>query len=173
VAAVAVDAGTANVQRVVARQARDGLFGWHRFGAPGAVTHPAAAVAAVVALLVLIGAGPFRRHDVVTGPAGSAGLRRWHWSWLRWAELLVMSAAVSTWFLGGWALPGHRSASTGAATGWIVLLVKTALLAVLVASTEVAWPRLRGGDTTRLLARWLLPLAGADLLVTIIAKAAS
>ena len=172
-AAVGVDAGTGDLQRVVSRQQHGGLFGWHRFGLPGVVAHPGAAAATLGALLALIGAGPFRRDDVVTGPAGISGLRRWHWSWLRWAALLAASAAFSTWFLGGWALPGHRSASIGAATGWFVVLIKTVVVALLVATTEVAWPRLRDAERIRLLAAWLLPLAGADLLITMIAKAAS
>jgi len=168
-ASVAVASGSAAVTELVRWQGDGALFGWNGVALPGVVVHPLGFVAFLGGLAALVSAGPFRPGSREDPLAGTSGLRRWHWAWLRWAGLIAGCATAATWFLGGWALPGHPSSSTMAVFGPVLLGAKTAVLVAAVASLEVAWPRL--GDAHRaVVVRWLLLFAVADLVATLIVK---
>ncbi|MBB5871391.1 NADH-quinone oxidoreductase subunit H [Allocatelliglobosispora scoriae] len=89
------------------------------------------------------------------------GLRFAFYLLAEFAGIVVISALTAVLFLGGWHGPNAD------ALGWLWMLLKTYAVAFLVIWLRVAYPRLREDQLQRLCWQILVPLALAQLVLTV------
>jgi NADH-quinone oxidoreductase subunit H len=89
------------------------------------------------------------------------GLRFAFFLLAEFAGIVVISALTAALFLGGWHGPDE------AHLGWLWMLLKTFAVAFLVIWLRVAYPRLREDQLQKLCWQVLVPLALAQLVLTV------
>ncbi len=104
---------------------------------------------------------PVADSEIVFGPYTEySGLRFAFFLLAEYAGIVVAAALTSVLFLGAWHGPGPD------ALGFVWMLLKTALVALLVIWVRVAWPRLREDQLQTLAWKVLVPLSLAQLVLT-------
>ncbi|NQV07355.1 NADH-quinone oxidoreductase subunit NuoH [bacterium] len=106
---------------------------------------------------------PMAESELVMGYLTEySGLRFTMFFLAEYAGIFVMSALVSTLFLGGYFLPGLPSNVFGP----VILMGKTSVIIFLIIWFRWTWPRVREDQLQGFAWRWLVPLALANLAVT-------
>jgi NADH-quinone oxidoreductase subunit H len=112
---------------------------------------------------------PVADAEIVFGPYTEyTGLRFALFLLAEYAGIVVFSALTAVLFFGGW-----RGPFLDVQLGWLWLLGKTMLLALLVIWLRVAYPRLRADQLQRLAWLVLVPLALGQLALTGIVRVAT
>jgi len=100
-----------------------------------------------------------------------SGMRFLMWFFAEWGNLYVMSAILTTLFLGGWQIPGvdavAQENSLGlAALGWFIFTLKDLTLVFVVIWLRWTLPRLRVDQMMNMCWKYLVPLGMLLFLLT-------
>lgn len=181
VVGVAMQAGSLNLQKIVASQARFKLFGFQGIGVFG--------IPQVVGLLIfLISAQaeltqtpfdmPVAESELVAGYMTEyTGFRFLFFFIGEFATAFALAALGATLFLGGWWFPGF-GAHWGAAAwlrellGPVVLLAKIMVISFLIFWVRFTLPRFREDQLQAFAWKFLIPLSLANIVITGVAKVA-
>jgi len=176
---VVIQAGTLNLQEIVAAQSSGSIFGWGGIGNPYILTQFVGFIVFLIAMQAELTQTPFdmpvAESELVAGyMVEYTGIRFLVYFIAEFATAVGFSAIASTLFLGGWGLP----ASWGIGRGWmhvigpIVVITKAVLLTGVVFWVRFTFPRFREDQLQRLAWKFLIPISLANIVVTAVLKVA-
>jgi len=178
VVGVVIQAGTMNMQGIVAAQATGEIFGWGAIGNPYILTQFIGLFVFVVAMQAELTQTPFdmpvAESEIVTGYLTEySGMRFLLFFIGEFASAAAFGAVAATLFLGGWYLPGlDMDADYMNIVGPIVLLTKMMLFGFVVFWVRFTYPRLREDQLQRFAWTVLIPISLLNILATAILKVA-
>jgi NADH-quinone oxidoreductase subunit H len=178
VVGVVIQAGTLNMQGIVAAQADGEIFGWGGIGNPFIFTQIIGFFIFLVAMQAELTQTPFdmpvAESELVSGYMTEySGMRFLLFFIAEFASAGAFAAVAATLFLGGWALPGlDMEAGYMNVVGPIVVLVKIMLVSFLVFWVRFTYPRFREDQLQQLAWKFLIPLSLANILATMALKVA-
>ena len=174
---VVIQAGSLNLQDIVAAQASGSIFGWDGIGSPFVLTQGLAFVIFLIAVQAELTQTPFdmpiAESELVAGyQVEYTGIRFLVYFISEFATAVGFAAVASTLFLGGWALPTSwgLSSTTMNVVGPLIVATKAVLLVGVVFWTRFSLPRFREDQLQRLAWKFLIPLALANIVVTGVLK---
>ncbi len=176
---VVIQAGTLNLQGIVAAQSTGEIFGWSGIGSPYILTQFVGFFIFLIAVQAELTQTPFdmpvAESELVAGyMVEYSGIRFLVYFIAEFATAVAFSAIASTLFLGGWALPE----SWGIPRGWmhvvgpIVAMTKAIALTGVVFWVRFSFPRFREDQLQRLAWKFLIPISLANIVLTAIFKVA-
>ncbi len=172
VVGVVIQAGTLDLQRIVAAQANGEIFGWGALGNPYILTQGVALVIFMIAMQAELGQTPFdmpvAESELVTGYMTEyTGLRFLLFFIGEFASAGAFSAIAATLWLGGWYVPGlDMTADYMNVVGPLVLLGKTMIFGGIIFFVRFTYPRFREDQLQRFAWKVLIPLALVNIFVT-------
>jgi NADH-quinone oxidoreductase subunit H len=178
VVGVVIQAGTLNMQGIVAAQHDGEIFGWGGIGNPFIFTQIIGFFIFLVAMQAELTQTPFdmpvAESELVSGYMTEySGMRFLLFFIAEFASAGAFAAVAATLFLGGWALPGiGLDADYMNLLGPIVLLVKIMVVAFLVFWVRFTYPRFREDQLQQLAWKILIPLSLVNILATMALKVA-
>ena len=174
---VVIQAGSLNLQDIVAAQASGSIFGWDGIGSPFVLTQGLAFLIFLIAVQAELTQTPFdmpiAESELVAGyQVEYTGIRFLVYFISEFATAVGFAAVASTLFLGGWALPTSwgLSSTTMNVVGPLIVATKAVLLVGVVFWTRFSLPRFREDQLQRLAWKFLIPLALANIVVTGVLK---
>jgi NADH-quinone oxidoreductase subunit H len=176
VVGVVIEAGTLNMQGIVAAQARGDIFGFGGIGNPFILTQFVGFVIFLVAAQAELTQTPFdmpvAESEIVAGYMTEySGLRFLLFFIAEFASVGVFGALAATLFLGGWYLPGlDLTAGYMNVLGPIILLTKIIVIAGVIFFVRFTYPRFREDQLQKVAWTVLIPLSLANIFVTAILK---
>src|SRR4029079_17926010 len=162
---VVIQAGTMNMQGIVAAQANGDIFGWGAIGYPFILTQFLGFFIFMVATQAELTQTPFdmpiAESELVAGYMTEySGLRSLLFFIAEFASAGAFAALAATLYLGGWALPGiSLDASYMNIVGPLVLFTKMLVLMALIFFVRFTYPRFREDQLQRFAWKFLIPLA--------------
>lgn len=178
VVGVVVQAGTLNLQGIVAAQHQGEIFGWGGIGNPFILTQLVGFVVFMIATQAELAQPPFdmpvAESEIVTGYMTEySGMRFLLFFIGEFATAAVFSAIAATLFLGGWAVPFvDLDENVMNVVGPIVLLVKMMLVGALIFWVRFTFPRFREDQLQAFAWKALIPLSLVNILATMVLKVA-
>ncbi len=178
VVGVVIQAGTLNMQGIVAAQHDGEIFGWGGIGNPFFLTQIIGFFIFLVAVQAELTQTPFdmpvAESELVSGYMTEySGMRFLLFFIAEFASAGVFAAVAATLFLGGWALPGvDLDAAYMNVLGPIVLLAKIMLVSFLVFWVRFTYPRFREDQLQQLAWKILIPLSLVNIMATMALKVA-
>jgi NADH-quinone oxidoreductase subunit H len=180
VVGVVIQAGTMNLQGIVAAQATGEIFGFSGIGNPYVLTQFVAFAIFLIAVQAELGQTPFdmpiAESELVTGYITEySGLRFLLFFIGEFASAGAFAAVAATLFLGGWAVPAawaDLDADLFNLLGPIILLTKMMLIGGLIFFVRFTFPRFREDQLQKLAWTVLIPISLANIMVTTILKVA-
>ena len=178
VVGVVIQAGTLNMQGIVAAQADGEIFGWGGIGNPFILTQFVGFFIFLVAMQAELTQTPFdmpvAESELVSGYMTEySGMRFLLFFIAEFASAGAFAAVAATLFLGGWSLPGvDLDADYMNVVGPIVLLVKIMIVSFLVFWVRFTYPRFREDQLQQLAWKVLIPLSLVNILATMALKVA-
>jgi NADH-quinone oxidoreductase subunit H len=178
VVGVVIQAGTLNMQGIIAAQHDGEIFGWGGIGNPFIFTQIVGFFIFLVAMQAELTQTPFdmpvAESELVSGYMTEySGMRFLLFFIAEFASAGAFAAVAATLFLGGWALPGiDLDADYMNLLGPIVLLVKIMVVAFLVFWVRFTYPRFREDQLQQLAWKILIPLSLVNILATMALKVA-
>jgi NADH-quinone oxidoreductase subunit H len=178
VVGVVIQAGSLNMQRIVAAQYEGEMLGFGGLGNPFIFTQIIGFFIFLVAMQAELTQTPFdmpvAESELVSGYMTEySGLRFLLFFIGEFASAGAFSAVAATLFLGGWSLPGlDMDANYMNVVGPIVLLTKMLLVSFLVFWVRVTYPRFREDQLQQLAWKILIPLSLVNILATMALKVA-
>ena len=178
VVGVVIQAGTLNMQGIVAAQAEGEIFGFGGIGNPYIFTQFIGFFIFLVAMQAELTQTPFdmpiAESELVSGYMTEySGMRFLLFFIAEFATAGAFAAVAATLFLGGWALPGlDMDANYMNVVGPIVVLVKIMLISFLVFWVRFTYPRFREDQLQQLAWKILIPLSLVNILATMALKVA-
>jgi NADH-quinone oxidoreductase subunit H len=178
VVGVVIQAGTLNMQGIVAAQRNGEIFGFSWLGNPYLLTQVVGFLIFMIAAQAELTQTPFdmpvAESELVTGYMTEyTGFRFLIFFIGEFASAGVFAALAATLFLGGWSLPGVSLDSNAMnVIGPIVLLVKMLILMFIIFTVRFTYPRLREDQLQRFAWKFLIPVALVNIFVTGILKVA-
>jgi NADH-quinone oxidoreductase subunit H len=178
VVGVVIQAGTLNMQGIVAAQAEGEIFGWGGIGNPFILTQLVGFFIFLVAMQAELTQTPFdmpiAESELVSGYMTEySGMRFLLFFIAEFASAGAFAAVAATLFLGGWAIPGvDLDADYMNVLGPIVLLVKIMFVSFLVFWVRFTYPRFREDQLQQLAWKFLIPLSLVNILATMALKVA-
>ncbi|MGH9258598.1 MAG: complex I subunit 1/NuoH family protein [Acidimicrobiales bacterium] len=178
VVGVVIQAGTLNMQGIVAAQHDGEIFGFAGIGNPFFFTQIVGFFIFLVAVQAELTQTPFdmpvAESELVSGYMTEySGMRFLLFFIAEFASAGAFAAVAATLFLGGWALPGvDLDADYMNVLGPIVLLVKIMLISFLVFWVRFTYPRFREDQLQQLAWKILIPLSLVNILATMALKVA-
>jgi len=176
---VVIQAGTLDMQGIVAAQANGAIFGIDWIGNPYIFTQIVGLVIFLVAMQAELTQPPFdmpiAESEVVGGyMVEYTGVRFLMFFLSEFAAAIGFSAIASTLFLGGWALPASWGIGNGAfhVIGPLVISTKVLILTGIVFWVRFTFPRFREDQLQRIAWKFLIPVALANIAFTAILKVA-
>ncbi|MEZ5382196.1 MAG: complex I subunit 1 family protein [Microthrixaceae bacterium] len=176
---VVIQAGTLDMQGIVAAQANGEIFGISAIGNPFIFTQIVGLVIFLVAMQAELTQPPFdmpiAESEVVGGfMVEYTGVRFLMFFLSEFAAAIGFSAIASTLFLGGWALPASWGISNAAfhVIGPVVISTKVLLLTGIVFWVRFTFPRFREDQLQRIAWKFLIPAALVNIAVTAVFKVA-
>ena len=176
VVGVVMQAGTLNLQGIVAAQAHGKIFGFGGLGQPFMFTQIIGLGLFFIAMQAELTQTPFdmpiAESEIVTGYMTEySGLRFLLFFIAEFASAGAFAAIAATLFLGGWWLPGlSLTASYMNVVGPVVLMGKIFLVAGLIFWVRFTYPRFREDQLQPLAWKYLIPLSLLNILATGILK---
>ncbi|MSO87781.1 MAG: NADH-quinone oxidoreductase subunit H [Acidimicrobiia bacterium] len=178
VVGVVIQAGTLNLQGIVAAQHQGEIFGFSGIGNPFLLTQFVAFGVFLVATQAELTQTPFdmpvAESEIVTGYMTEySGLRFLLFFIGEFATAGAFAAIAATLFLGGWALP-FVSLEDNAMNfiGPLVLFAKMLMVGFLIFWARFTFPRFREDQLQAFAWKYLIPIALVNILVTMILKVA-
>ncbi|MDD9368619.1 MAG: NADH-quinone oxidoreductase subunit NuoH [Acidimicrobiales bacterium] len=178
VVGVVIQAGTLNMQGIVAAQAEGEIFGNGLIGNPFIFTQCIGFFIFLVAMQAELTQTPFdmpiAESELVSGYMTEySGMRFLLFFIAEFASAGAFAAVAATLFLGGWALPGlDLDANYMNVVGPIVVLVKIMFVSFLVFWVRFTYPRFREDQLQQLAWKILIPLSLVNILATMALKVA-
>jgi NADH-quinone oxidoreductase subunit H len=173
VVGVVIQAGSLNMQDIVAAQSTGEIFGWNGIGSPFVITQFIGFVVFAIAVQAELAQTPFDMPVAESELVGGymveySGLRFLVYFIAEFATAVGFAAVASTLFLGGWALPASWGVSDGAmhVLGPIIIATKAILLVGVVFWARFSFPRFREDQLQRLAWKGLIPIALANIVLT-------
>ncbi len=177
VVGVVIQAGTLNLQEIVAAQSSGGIFGWGGIGNPYILTQFVGFIVFLIAMQAELTQTPFdmpvAESELVAGyMVEYTGIRFLVYFIAEFATAVGFSAIAATLFLGGWGLPESWGIGRGAmhVIGPLVVIVKAVLLTGVVFWVRFTFPRFREDQLQRLAWKFLIPISLANIVVTAVLK---
>ncbi len=174
---VVIQAGSLNMQDIVAAQAGGEIFGVAAFGNPYVITQLIGFLVFAIAMQAELAQTPFdmpvAESELVAGyMVEYTGIRFLVYFIAEFATAVGFAAVASTLFLGGWAVPDSWGVSDGAmhVIGPIMISLKAVLLVGVVFWARFSLPRFREDQLQRLAWKFLIPIALANIAVTAVLK---
>jgi len=174
---VVIQAGSLNLQDIVAVQANGSIFGWTGIGNPFILTQFVAFGIFMTAVQAELTQTPFdmpiAESELVAGyQVEYTGIRFLVYFISEFATAVGFAAIASTLFLGGWQLPVSWGFSRTAMhyIGPIMISIKAVFLVGVVFWVRFTFPRFREDQLQRLAWKALIPLALANIVVTAVLK---
>jgi NADH-quinone oxidoreductase subunit H len=178
VVGVVIQAGTLNMQGIVAAQAEGEIAGFGAIGNPYILTQAVGFFIFLVAMQAELTQTPFdmpvAESELVSGYMTEySGMRFLLFFIAEFASAGAFAAVAATLFLGGWAIPGvDLDADYMNVLGPVVLLVKMLVVAFLVFWVRFTYPRFREDQLQQLAWKVLIPLSLVNILATMVLKVA-
>ncbi|MBN2624652.1 MAG: NADH-quinone oxidoreductase subunit H [Acidimicrobiales bacterium] len=178
VVGVVIQAGTLNMQGIVAAQHEGAIFGMDAIGNPFVLTQFIGFFIFLVAMQAELAQAPFdmpiAESELVSGYMTEySGMRFLLFFIAEFATAGAFAAVAATLFLGGWALPGvPLDAAYMNVVGPLVMLAKIMLVAFLVFWVRFTYPRFREDQLQQLAWKILIPLSLVNILATMALKVA-
>jgi NADH-quinone oxidoreductase subunit H len=178
VVGVVIQAGTLNMQGIVAAQADGEIFGWSGIGNPFILTQGIGFLIFLIAMQAELTQTPFdmpvAESELVSGYMTEySGLRFLLFFIGEFASAGAFSAVAATLFLGGWSVPFlDNDADWMNVVGPLVLLTKMLLVSFLVFWVRFTYPRFREDQLQQLAWKILIPLSLVNILATMALKVA-
>jgi NADH-quinone oxidoreductase subunit H len=178
VVGVVIQAGTLNLQSIVAAQHEGEIFGWGGIGNPYILTQAVGFLIFLIAMQAELTQTPFdmpvAESELVSGYMTEySGLRFLLFFIAEFASAGAFAAVAATLFLGGWALPGvDLDADYMNLVGPVVVLTKMILVSFLVFWVRFTYPRFREDQLQQLAWKILIPLSLVNILATMTLKVA-
>jgi NADH-quinone oxidoreductase subunit H len=175
---VVIQAGTLNMQGIVAAQHDGEIFGWGGIGNPYVLTQFVALIIFLISAQAELTQTPFdmpvAESELVAGYMTEySGFRFLLFFIAEFASAGAFAALASTLYLGGWALPGiPLDASYMNIIGPLVLFVKMLVLMALIFFVRFTYPRFREDQLQRFAWKFLIPIALVNIMVTACLKVA-
>ena len=172
VVGVVIQAGTLNMQGIVAAQANGEIFGFGGLGNPYILTQLVGFVIFLVAAQAELTQTPFdmpvAESEIVTGYMTEySGLRFLLFFIGEFASAGAFAAIGATLFLGGWYLPGlDIDANYMNVVGPLVLFAKIMLIAFLIFWVRFTYPRFREDQLQQFAWKFLIPVSLVNILAT-------
>jgi NADH-quinone oxidoreductase subunit H len=178
VVGVVIQAGTLNMQGIVAAQAEGEIFGWGGIGNPFILTQGIGFLIFLIAMQAELTQTPFdmpiAESELVSGYMTEySGMRFLLFFIAEFASAGAFAAVAATLFLGGWALPGlDMNAGYMNFVGPVVVLAKIMIVSFLVFWVRFTYPRFREDQLQQLAWKVLIPLSLVNILATMALKVA-
>ena len=178
VVGVVIQAGTLNMQGIVAAQADGEIFGWSGIGNPFILTQGIGFLIFLIAMQAELTQAPFdmpvAESELVSGYMTEySGLRFLLFFIGEFASAGAFSAVAATLFLGGWSVPFlDNEADWMNLVGPVVLLTKMLFVSFLVFWVRFTYPRFREDQLQQLAWKILIPLSLVNILATMALKVA-
>jgi NADH-quinone oxidoreductase subunit H len=178
VVGVVIQAGTLNLQGIVAAQHSGEVFGWGGIGNPFILTQLVGFVVFLVATQAELAQAPFdmpiAESEIVTGYMTEySGMRFLLFFIAEFATAAVFAALAATLFLGGWAVPFvDLDDNIMNVVGPLVLLAKMMLVGTLIFWARFTFPRFREDQLQAFAWKALIPIALVNILATMVLKVA-
>jgi NADH-quinone oxidoreductase subunit H len=178
VVGVVIQAGTLNLQGIVAAQHSGEIFGFGAIGNPFIITQFVAFVIFLIATQAELTQPPFdmpvAESELITGYMTEySGMRFLLFFIGEFATAGVFAALAATLFLGGWGVPFiDLDDPIMNVLGPIVLFVKVMLVAFLIFWARFTYPRFREDQLQQLAWKFLIPLSLVNIGATMALKVA-
>jgi len=179
VVGVVIQAGTMNLQGIVAFQSTGSIFGWSGIGFPLILTQFVGFFLFLVASQAELTQTPFdmpvAESELVAGyMVEYTGFRFLFFFIGEFGTAFAFSAIAATLYLGGWALPASWGISMGVMRflGPLVLFAKIMAVAFLMFWVRFTYPRLREDQLQALAWKFLIPIGLLNILLTGVFKVA-
>jgi len=175
---VVIQAGTMNMQGIVAAQRTGEIFGIGVIGNPFILTQFVGFAVFMIAMQAELTQPPFdmpvAESELVAGYMTEySGLRFLLFFIGEYATAGAFSAIAAVLFLGGWALPGiDYDANIMNVLGPIVMLTKMMLVVFLVMWFRFTYPRFREDQLQIFAWKYLIPISLVNIAVTAVLKVA-
>ena len=173
---VVIQAGTMNLNGIVAAQANGEIFGFGAIGNPFFLTQIVGLFVFMIATQAELTQTPFdmpvAESELVTGYITEySGMRFLLFFIGEFASAGAFAALAATLFLGGWALPGvSLDSSSMNVIGPLVLLAKMMIFGFIIFWVRFTYPRFREDQLQRFAWTVLIPIALANILLTTVLK---
>jgi len=179
VVGVVIQAGTMNLQGIVAFQSTSSIFGWNGIGFPLILTQFIGFALFLVASQAELTQTPFdmpvAESELVAGyMVEYTGFRFLFFFIGEFGTAFAFSAIAATIYLGGWALPASWGIPLGVMRflGPFVLFAKVMGVAFLMFWVRFTYPRLREDQLQALAWKFLIPIGLLNILLTGVFKVA-
>ena len=176
VVGVVIQAGTLNMQGIVAAQANGEMFGFGALGNPYFITQFVGFAIFMIATQAELTQTPFdmpiAESELVAGYITEySGLRFLLFFIGEFASAGAFAAIAATLFLGGWYLPGlSLDASYMNVVGPLILFAKIIVLAGAIFFVRFTYPRFREDQLQKFAWTILIPLSLANIVATAVLK---
>ena len=178
VVGVVIQAGTLNLQGIVAAQHQGEIFGWDGIGNPFILTQLVGFVVFLIATQAELTQTPFdmpvAESEIVTGYMTEySGMRFLLFFIGEFATAGAFSALAATMFLGGWSLPFvDLDDNVMNVVGPLVLFAKVMLVAFFIFWARFTFPRFREDQLQAFAWKFLIPISLVNILATMVLKVA-
>jgi NADH-quinone oxidoreductase subunit H len=178
VVGVVIQAGTLNLQGIVAAQHQGEIFGWSGIGNPFILTQLVGFLVFLIATQAELTQTPFdmpvAESEIVTGYMTEySGMRFLLFFIGEFATAGAFAALAATLFLGGWSLPFvDLDDNVMNVAGPLVLFGKVMLVAFLIFWARFTFPRFREDQLQTFAWKFLIPISLVNILVTMVLKVA-
>jgi NADH-quinone oxidoreductase subunit H len=178
VVGVVIQAGTLNLQGIVAAQHQGEIFGWGGIGNPFILTQLVGFLVFLTATQAELTQTPFdmpvAESEIVTGYITEySGLRFLLFFIGEFATAGAFAAIAATLFLGGWAVPFvDFDDNVMNFAGPLVLFAKMMLVGFLIFWVRFTFPRFREDQLQAFAWKFLIPISLVNILATMVLKVA-
>src|SRR3954462_2936740 len=176
VVGVVIQAGTLNLQGIVAAQANGEIFGFGALGNPYILTQFFGFLIFLIAAQAELTQTPFdmpvAESEIIAGYMTEySGLRFLLFFIAEFASVGAFAALAATLFLGGWYLPGLSiDADYMNVVGPLILFAKIIAIAGIIFFVRFTYPRFREDQLQSFAWKFLIPLSLVNLMATAVLK---
>jgi len=183
VVGVVIQAGTMNLQQIVAAQNGGAIFGFSGLGNPYILTQFVGFVVFMIAIQAELTQSPFdmpiAESELVSGYMTEySGFRFLIFFISEFATAGVLTMIAATLFLGGWGVPFAWFGWSGIddVSNWmnlvgpVILITKMLLLTFIVMWVRFSYPRFREDQLQRFAWKVLIPVSLVNIMVTAVFK---
>jgi NADH-quinone oxidoreductase subunit H len=183
VVGVVIQAGTMNLQQIVAAQNGGSIFGFDALGNPFILTQFVGFVVFMIAIQAELTQAPFdmpiAESELVSGYMTEySGFRFLIFFISEFATAGLFTMIAATLFLGGWGVPFAWFGWTGIddVSNWmnlagpVILITKMLLLTFIVMWVRFSYPRFREDQLQRFAWKVLIPVSLVNIMVTAVFK---
>ena len=175
VVGVVIQAGTMNLQGIVAAQHTGEIFGWGGIGNPFVITQIVGFVLFLVAAQAELTQTPFdmpvAESELVAGyMVEYTGFRFLFFFIGEFGTAFAFAGLAATLFLGGWSIPHVTGVELSNVLGPLVLITKVMIVAFFMFWVRFTYPRLREDQLQAVAWKYLIPIGLLNIVATGVLK---